>query len=334
MLVREDVGLAAHTTLGVGGPARAFTEVVSALEVREAIVEAKGRGLPVRVLGAGSNILVPDEGVLGVVLRLSGKELRWEGDVLLADAGASWDDAVAEACAKGKWGIENLAGIPGTVGGAVIQNIGAYGAELSETFEYADTVRLDTGEEERVFRALDTFTYRDSVFKRERNRVIVRAAFRLRGNGVPNISYPDLARAKEAGISLSTPQDVARAVRSIREKKFPNASGSGTAGSFFKNPVLEASLADDIARRYPDLPRFLQPDGRVKISLAWLLDHALGLKGYARGFVRLYEKQPLVIVAELGASARDIDAFAEEIAARVRRAFAFELEREVETFVA
>ncbi|KKW45369.1 MAG: UDP-N-acetylenolpyruvoylglucosamine reductase [Parcubacteria group bacterium GW2011_GWB1_57_6] len=230
------------------------------------------------------------------------------------------------------FGIENLAGIPGTVGGATVQNIGAYGAELADVFEYADTIDRTTGVHARIGKKDAALAYRTSFFKNNRNCIITAVALRFSSAGAPNISYPDLARARSAGEPLAAPADIARAVRAIRAKKFPRNDAEGTAGSFFKNPVVSRELADSLRARFPDLPTFPQEDGRVKLALAWLLDHALSLKGYAGGPVRLYEKQPLVVVARAGARAHDVEALARHIAERVQKELGIGIEREVELF--
>ena len=336
MEIREHEPLASHTTFRIGGPARVYVEAETDEDVQTALALSRERGLPLRVLGAGSNLLVPDEGVDAVVLRLTGMRIAFadsaEGETLLvADAGARWDDVVDAAAARGLWGVENLAGIPGTMGGAAVQNIGAYGAELSEVFAYAETIDA-RGDAARIARADARFAYRRSVFKGDRDRVITKVALALRASATPKLSYADLARAQEAGTPLTTPAEIASAVRAIRAGKFPGPGADGTAGSFWKNPTVPREEAERLLARYPRLPQYPQPDGSVKLSLAWLLDHVLNLKGHAVGAARLYEKQPLVIVASGGATSHDVDALARDVAARVQDATGITLEREVETF--
>ena len=332
--MKENVPLAPLTTFHIGGPARYFIETKSVEEVKEALAFARANSLSVFVLGGGSNLLVPDGGVDGVVLKMAMRDINFESDgadtMLIADSGASWDGVVDAVGEKGMFGIENLAGIPGSLGGAVVQNIGAYGTELANVFEYADVIDGATGERRRITRASAAFAYRTSFFKEHRGYVIVRVALRLAQSAMPNISYPDLARMHASGEPLATPADIARAVRAIRAKKFPQNLKEGTAGSFFKNPIIPRELADSLARRFSGLPLFPQADGRVKISLAWLLDKALSLKGYAKGRVRLYEGQPLVIVTRDGATAEEVDALAFEVSEKVFDATGIKIEREVE----
>ncbi len=335
MEFRESEPLTPRTTFRIGGPAAFFVEVRDEADARDALAFASARGRALRALGGGSNLLVPDEGVDAVVARMDvrGIEFVEEGGAthLIAGAGEAWDDIVRAASARGLWGIENLAGIPGTAGGAAVQNIGAYGAELKDVFAYADVIERATGKSARLSLADAAFGYRESRFKRDRSLLIMRVALALSTTGAPRLEYADLARALESGVPLSTPAEVGEAVRAIRARKFPDLAVEGTAGSFFKNPVIPAEQADALARRYPELPAYPQA-GRTKISLAWLLDRALSLKGFSVGAARLFENQPLVIVAGAGARMRDVDLLAREVEARVHEAFGIALEREVETF--
>lgn len=330
MIVRENVSLAPYTTFKIGGPARYFIEVASADEVCDAIKFAENKRLKLFVLGAGSNVLVPDEGISSVVLSLRGRVIDCSGERIVADAGASWDSIVDAAVEIGLFGIENLALIPGSVGGAVVQNIGAYGAELSPSVEYVDVIDIKTCEQIRISGEHAKFAYRTSLFKDSKDLIITRVGLRLSATGQLSLSYPDLAKARADGVSLTTPAEVANAVRRIREGKFPQTDTAGTAGSFFKNPIITADKADELVRKYPGLPLFHQEDKNVKIPLAWLLDHVLSMKGYKVGGARLYEKQPLVIVAEKGATASDVKKLADEITALVRNEIGVEIEREVE----
>ncbi len=332
MIVRENVPLAPYTTFGVGGAARYFAETQTEAEVHDALAFAHKHMLPVHPLGAGSNLLVPDAGVDGLVLGVRLRGIEFSDGLLIAGAGEPWDRVVDAAVASGRYGIENLAGIPGTAGGAAVQNIGAYGAELAPVFAYADAIERATGQARRIERADAGFGYRGSRFKTDPSLIITRIALALPQDAPLATAYPDLARAAALGVPLSTPAEVAQAVRAIRAAKFPGQGGERTAGSFFKNPVISAAHAADLAARHPGLPVFPQEDGSAKVSLAWLLDHALGLKGFRTGSARLYEKQPLVIVADEDARAADVDALARAVAARVTDAFGITLEREVESF--
>ncbi len=336
MNVREHVLLAPFTTLGVGGQARFFIEAFTPEDVEEAIAFARKEHLPFFVLGGGSNVLVPDAGIPGVVIRMRMQHVSIEESedrlVITADAGVAWDDIVAAAGTRGFFGIENLAGIPGTAAGAAVQNIGAYGAELSPVFAYADVIDTPSGVHTRITRDEAAFAYRTSFFKKNPNIVIIRVALSLSKESKAHILYPDVAKAHAAGVPLTTPVEIAFAIRFIRARKFPHGDGQGSAGSFFKNPVVSREAATSLCARFPGLPSFPQGKDMMKLPLAWILDHVLSLKGYAMGPVRLYEEQPLVIVAKSGATAADVDALACVVAARVQEATGIALEREVETF--
>lgn len=337
MIVREHEPLAVHTTFRIGGPARFYIEATAA-ELSAVRALAAREQLPVRMLGGGANLLVPDAGIAAVVVKLAGQDISFDEQgteaTLVAEAGASWDAVVTAAATRSYFGLENLAGIPGTLGGAVVQNIGAYGAELREAFLWADVFNFATGLEERVQKNEAAFAYRDSRFKHDLTRVIVRAAFVLSRQGAPRLAYPDLARLVDEGRVLETPLQIAEAVRGIRAGKFPDLAEWGTAGSFFKNPILSREAADALAARFPGLPQFSVAEGKVKVPLAWILDKALQLRGYEKGAARLFERQPLVLVARAGARAEDVDVLAKEVALRVQEATGIVLEREVETFCA
>lgn len=332
MIVRHQELLSRYTTFKVGGPLEALATIEHEDDLKRALAYARERALPYIPLGQGSNLLAPDEPVsaLGLLMRIPGIEARTEGSAtyLRAGAGVPWEDLVREAAARGLWGLENLAGIPGTVGAAPVQNIGAYGAELSQVVQvvHAYDTRTDT---------LVTFTpsacafgYRESRFKHDRSLVITAVEFRLEATGAPMLSYADLARARDEGVSLATPLDVGEAVRAIRAQKFPDLSVYGTAGSFFKNPVITTDAYAALLERHPELPGFANGT-EVKVSLAWILDHVLGLRGYALGAAELYERQPLVLVARAGAHARDVVALAEAVAMRVKDVTGISIEREV-----
>lgn len=334
--VEERVSLAPYTTLRVGGEARFFTRAENEEQLVAALTFAREHSLPVAFLGGGSNVLVPDAGVDGlvIVVQIGGLEYHEEGNMVVVDVGAgfSWDALVDDVVAKGLWGIENLAGIPGSVGGAAVQNIGAYGVELASVFREARVLRCATGEAAVFSKDAMQFAYRTSVFKHTAAHVVTRVSLRLSRVLSPRLAYQDLVRLVEAGTRFETPGDIARAVRTIRSAKFPQQEGS--AGSFFKNPLLEEVQANALAHKYSGLPVYPAENGLVKVSLAWLLDHALHLKGYAVGGARLYERQPLVIATTAGATTHDVEQLACAVAAQVRRVIGIEIEREVVSLAA
>lgn len=331
MIVREQVALSSLTSFKLGGPARYVLECANDDDIREALAFAKERAIPWRVFGEGSNMLAADKGYAGAVIRIrtSAFSIDDEGDAatVVADAGLAWDALVKETCARGLWGLENLAGIPGTVGAAPVQNIGAYGAELADTLLWVDAMNPEDGQVARLSKSECELGYRDSRFKRER-LIILRAAFTLSRTPAPKLSYKDLAKLVTDGAVLDTPEKIAQAVREIRSKKFPDLREWGTAGSFFKNPIVSKEAYDGLALRYPGMPGFPTVGG-IKVPLAWILDKVLSLKGFSASHVHLFEAQPLVIVADKGATASDVEAIAEEVAGRVKEATGIELEWEV-----
>lgn len=335
MIVRKNVSLSSLTTLRVGGPARFLAECVTTDDVREALTFARERELPWNVLGEGSNVLALDEGFEGVVLaiRIPGITVqeRDAGVLLSAGAGVSWDALVKDAALRGLWGLENLAGIPGTAGAAPVQNIGAYGTEVKDTLYEVHAIDADTGEVKVVRNESCGFGYRESRFKKERNLIIAGVSFLLRKDGEPQLEYKDLAAAVAEGAEHGTPEAIGNMVRTIRARKFPDLKLVGTAGSFFKNPTISPDSYGALQERYADIPGYPNEQG-VKIPLAFVLDRALGLRGYAEGNVSLFAQQPLVLVAEEGATAGEVDAFADRIAARVQDEIGINIEREVQMF--
>ena len=301
MTFEERVPLAPLTTLRLGGAARFFCEAKTEADVAAACVFARERGLALYPLGGGSNILVPDGVVDGVVLKVAIGGTNFEKDgsgaFAVAGAGVAWDDLVARSVEEGLWGLENLSGIPGSVGGAVAGNIGAYGAALSQTLQWVDVFDCEEMSVKRMSNADCAFGYRDSFFKQNGKRsIILRAAFRLSPAGAADISYKDLAEHFSDSREAASPaiETVRAAVLGIRKGKFPDLSQEGTAGSFFKNPVVPLVEAQTLQKTYPELPIFALPESPgVKVPLAWILDKVLGLKGFAVGGARLFERQPL-----------------------------------------
>lgn len=335
MTLQENVSLATLTTLRVGGAATYVATCESEEDVHEAVALAHKHGLPFSVLGEGSNVLAHDEGYEGVVIlmRIPGVTFFTDAGAthVRAGAGISWDTLVQEAAGRGLWGIENLAGIPGTVGAAPVQNIGAYGMELIQTFLHAEVLDTRSNEQIQVSREDAAFGYRDSRFKHEPSLIVLGATFLLSKEGSPQVGYADLAGCISRGEDLTTPLSIGEAVRRVRSQKFPDRSVSGTAGSFFKNPIITHDQHRALAERFGAVPSFPVTRG-VKVPLAFILDRVLGLRGYREGKVSLFGNQPLVLVADAGATAKEIDTFAKGIAKRVYDATGIVIEREVRNF--
>lgn len=332
MEIKENIPLSSLTTLRIGGPARHVVECFSIEDIREAVRFAKDKGVPLIPFGQGSNVLASDEGVEAVVALIRIPGLVWnveEEDVLVeVGAGVSWDSFVQQACERNLWGIENLAGIPGTVGASPVQNIGAYGSDVSQSIISVDVYDTESNSVKRFSAEECTFGYRDSIFKHRKNLIITAVCFKLGKLGNPHIEYADLTKYKNEGGLMDTPTEIAIAVRSIRSKKFPDLSEWGTAGSFFKNPTLSEAIFDTLKQKYPDLPGFRTEAG-IKVPLAWILDHVLMLRGYTLGHAFLFHTQPLVLVASPGASAKDVEVLAKEVSNKVFEATGITIEREV-----
>lgn len=335
MIVREGAPLAPLTTFRVGGPADLYIEAERLSDVRAAKAESERRGLPLAFLGGGSNVLAHDDGVRAVVMRFLPADVTVAEDgprtLMSADAGASWDAVIERAVGRNLWGIENLSGIPGTVGGAVVQNIGAYGAVLSDRLVSAEAFDTHTGAVRAFSNQECAFGYRMSAFKREPGRyLIMRATLALSREPRPNLAYRDLAERFGSGARPSI-AEVRAAVLAIRAGKFPDLSRYGTAGSFFLNPVLPEREAQALAARFPGMPLFPMPEGGVKAPVAWLLDHRHGVmdvRDLRIGGAFVWPGQPLVLATEAGATFAHVDALANEIASRVRDAAGIELSRE------
>ncbi|HEY2993358.1 MAG TPA: UDP-N-acetylmuramate dehydrogenase [Methylomirabilota bacterium] len=338
--IAERVPLGPLTTLGVGGAARWFVEAVDEAAVRAAHAWARERRVPLRVLGGGSNLVVADAGVDALVVRIALRGLSHrerDGAVeLTAAAGEPWDGVVASSVERGWAGLECLSGIPGLVGATPIQNVGAYGQEVSDTVVAVRALDTTTGEIAALGAADCGFAYRDSMFKREApgRFVVLAVTYRLLPGGAPTLTYADVARHL-AGRSAPTLADTRAAVLAIRRAKSmtldqPDDVNRRSCGSFFLNPIVEAAQAEAVTARAgdPTMPRWPQPDGRVKLSAAWLIEHAGFTRGEREGAVGLSTRHTLAIVAHDGARATDVLAFARRLKDGVEQRFGVRLSPE------
>jgi len=320
-------------------------DCASESEVREAAAHAIQRNLPLLVLGGGSNLVIADKGWPGMVLKVSiqGTEEIDQG-LFLVGGGEDWDSFVAYAVRENYAGIECLSGIPGTVGGTPVQNVGAYGQEVSQTIVFVHVLDLVTGKITELSASECRFSYRTSIFNtRRRGRYIVLSvAYRLIKAGVPRTEYADVRKylAEKRQTEAPTLQQIRDAVREIRQSKamliVEGDPDCRSAGSFFKNPLLIPATADRIealARQKVQgrvLPRYPGPGGMVKLPAAWLVEHAGFPKGYARGPAGISSKHSLAIVNRGGATARDILVLKEEIQKRVLEVWGIQLQPEPE----
>lgn len=331
-----DYSLRAHNTFGFDARARVVARIGSPGQFASLARDPRVAGLDRLVLGGGSNVVFTRD-FDGLVLldEIRGRALVREDDgawYVEAGGGENWHAFVEWTLAEGMPGLENLALIPGTVGAAPIQNIGAYGLEMKEHFASLRAVDLATGELVEFDAARCAFGYRDSFFKRDgRGRfAIVAVTFRLPKAWTPRIGYADVARELAArGIDARAvrARDVFDAVVAIRRAKLPDPLALGNAGSFFKNPVIDAQAFAALRAREPDIVSYPQPDGRVKLAAGWLIDRC-GWKGRALGAAAVHERQALVLVNLGGASGADVLALAHAIRRDVLGRFGVELEME------
>lgn len=335
--IQENVPLAPLTTLGIGGPARYYVEVRSPSHIAEAVPWVRERDLPLFVLGGGSNLVVSDRGFPGLVLKMSMSGiLPYKDGVFVAFAGTDWDSLVAVAVADGFSGVECLSGIPGMVGGTPVQNVGAYGQEVSDTIAEVEAFDLQKISRQTFTNADCKFAYRSSVFNTtERGRwVILSVRFQLVRGGAPKIAYRDLREYfSSRNNSSPTLQQVRDAVRDIRRSKamliVPGDEDARSAGSFFKNPVLAPRdyerLLQIAAQRDLKVPSYPAAGQTFKVPAAWLVEHAGFAKGTTRGPVGISRKHALAIVNRGGATAAEVIALKNEIQQRVRDTFGVEL---------
>jgi len=350
MTIQENVPLAPLTTLQVGGAARYFAELRREDDVREAAQFAKARELPLFVLGGGSNLVVADSGWPGLVLRIaiggitSPTTPDAPGNAVLfsVGAGVNWDDFVAQAVVQNCAGVECLSGIPGSVGGTPVQNVGAYGQEVADTIE---SVRALDLKEDRIVvlpKPACGFRYRTSIFNTtERGRyIILRVNFRLKRGGAPSLKYADLQKhfAERLAEKKTPPSlaEVREAVREIRRSKgmliVPGDDDCRSAGSFFKNPVLSEAQFKDLAERAEskglEIPSYPALDAQRKVSAAWLVEHSGFAKGHAVGPAGISHKHALALINRGEAKASDIFGLKDEIQRGVQKAWGILLEPE------
>ncbi|PIT98308.1 MAG: UDP-N-acetylenolpyruvoylglucosamine reductase [Candidatus Andersenbacteria bacterium CG10_big_fil_rev_8_21_14_0_10_54_11] len=340
--LRRNVHLAPFTTIGLGGPAAYFADCANEQELVAALAAAANRGLPVHILGGGSNTIFTDTGYPGLVIRLALRGVSWQTQskstvLVTARAGEMWDDLVAAAVTQGLAGFECMSGIPGLVGATPIQNVGAYGQDVSQSIVSVAAMNRVSVQKQEFTNADCAFSYRSSRFKEEDRGtyIITDVTYQLQTNGQPAVIYPQiinelggqqaLARLGRGPAAL---QAVRQAVLTVRRRKSMVLDGhdpnTRSCGSFFVNPILDLAAAAPLQQR--GAPAY--PAGnKVKIPAAWLIEHAGYSKGYRRGGVGISANHPLALV-NLGGTAAELLALAEEIQQRVLVKYGIMLERE------
>jgi UDP-N-acetylmuramate dehydrogenase len=342
MTIQENIPLAPLTTLQVGGAARYFAAAASEHEVRVATEFARSKQLPLFILGGGSNVVVADSGWPGFVLRVAigGITRQSTNDAALfgVGAGVDWEDFVAHAVASNCAGVECLSGIPGSVGGTPVQNVGAYGQEVSDTIESVDVLDLQQDRSVVLPNEACRFRYRTSIFNTtDRGRyIILRVTYRLQQGGAPSLKYADLKKHVSSWTTPPSLSNVREAVRQIRRSKgmliVPGDDGCRSVGSFFKNPVLSEPQFQDLRRRAElrglDIPSYPALAAQRKVPAAWLVEHSGFSKGYTLGAAKISTKHALALVNCGQASATDILRLKEQIQNQVQQSWGILLDPE------
>lgn len=344
MNIQENIALGPFTTFRVGGPARYLIDASTEADIKEALAFAVEKQLSLFVLGGGSNLVIADDGWPGLVLKiaLKGIESEFEGEnaVFHARAGENWDDFVAYTVERNCAGVECLSGIPGTVGGTPVQNVGAYGQEVSQTIRSVRVLEIATGKVSEFSNHDCGFSYRSSILNQHAagKYIVLEVTYHLSQNGSPTIEYADLQQFFAAEQRTPSLPQVRDAVRQIRQSKamllVRGDEDSRSAGSFFKNPIVpreEAWRIEKLAQqRIPGhvMPHYPMKDGRVKLAAAWLVEQTGFHKGYSRGPIGISRKHSLAIVNRGGATAKDILALKNEIEQKVFEVWGVRLQPE------
>lgn len=328
--MKESVSLQAFNTFGLRAKAYQIETANNKDELCTYWLNAQDQKLPTLILGSGSNVLFIED-FNGIVIRncISGIEITEDEQYwyIHAGAGENWHELIEFLLEKNIYGLENLALIPGNVGSAPIQNIGAYGKELKDVCAYVDIVELSTGNISRLTNKECQFGYRDSIFKHhyQQGFAIISVGFLLRKKWEPILTYGDLVKLPPETV---TPREVFESVCLMRTSKLPNPAVTGNAGSFFKNPVVDIRTAQHLKNEFPFCPQYVQPNG-VKLAAGWLIDQC-GLKGFQLGGASVHLKQALVLINTTGtASGEDIVKLAAYIRQKVSERFGVQLEPEV-----
>lgn len=335
MIIQRNISLKNLNTFGIDATAAYFANIESLGELRSLLADPAWKAIPKLVLGGGSNLLfTKDYHGLAIKISIKGIEKLKENEQhvwIRAGAGEIWHELVLYSIEAQLGGIENLSLIPGTVGAAPMQNIGAYGVEIKDTFEALEAVNIDTGST-RIFTNQECeFAYRHSVFKGElKDQYIITAVtFKLNKKPRFNISYGAIAETLEnKGVKELSLKAVSDAVIQIRQSKLPDPAQIGNAGSFFKNPSIGLSLFGSIKEAYPSIPGYEQPDGNIKVPAGWLIEQC-GWKGKVVGHVGAHENQALVLVNHGGATGSEVRRLAESIIESVQQKFGVALSPEV-----
>jgi UDP-N-acetylmuramate dehydrogenase len=333
MIIQENISLKPYNTFGINANAKKFVEITETKQLLE--LYTNGFLNDIFVIGFGSNMLLTNN-IEKLVVKISskGKEIISDENnkvIVKASAGEDWPEFVLWSIDQGLYGLENLSKIPGNVGTSPIQNIGAYGTEIKDTFYKLDALEISTGKTKTFYNSDCNFGYRESIFKKEQkgNYIITDVYFELEKQGELNINYGAIkSKLEEKGITSPSPKDVSDCVIEIRTSKLPDPKEIGNSGSFFKNPVISAEAFRLIKQEYPDAPSYSLESGDEKVPAGWLIEKS-GWKGYRKGDAGVHKNQALVLVNYGNASGKEILNLANEIKADINNKFRIDLEIEV-----
>ncbi len=336
MTVTENVSLKSFNTFGIEARARYFVRVQTTAELHDVLANPVYRPLPKLVLGGGSNVLFINDFFDGLVIKIDIKgitvlEETQQSVRLEVGAGEVWHDLVVHTIEKGYSGLENLSLIPGTVGAAPMQNIGAYGVEIKETFDSLEALHVESGESRRFTNAECRFGYRESVFKHELKGQYIITSVRFNLSKIPvfHTSYGAIQDTlREMGIGELSVKAISEAVCHIRRSKLPDPAQIGNAGSFFKNPEIPKAQFEALKAQYPGIPGYVTSPDFVKVPAGWLIEQC-GWKGKVVGATGVHKMQALVLVNYGDAKGQEIKALAEEVQRSVQERFGIRLTPEV-----
>ena len=338
--IQENILLKEFTTFKLGGFARYFCVVRTNEDLHEVFLYIKSRRLPFFVLGGGSNLLISDKGFPGLVIKneikgikfidlpssTSGRDSKIRVEI---GSGEILDDVVVLSTMRNLFGLENLSGIPGTIGGATVQNAGAYGVEIKDILLSVEGINFASGKK-FIFDKNDCqYGYRESFFKKNSKYVITAVTLELSKRMVLKLDYVNLKGLFEGKEDINS-NDIREVILKIRKEKLPDWHKLGTAGSYFKNPIIAAEKFEELKKQFPEIVGFLEPKGKIKVPLAWILDKICKLKGFKEDGVGLYDKQPIILVNYGQATAIDVIRFSEKIKKIVKERTGIEIKEEVE----
>ena len=334
MEIKEKIKLSEHSTFRAGGDARFFCNVKSIEDLKEAIDFAQKNNLKFMILGGGSNILFDDLGFSGIIIKNNilgiKKESENNDNVIFSFGAGEILDEVVNFLVENNFSLaENLSGIPGTIGGAVFQNAGAYGVEVKDIVISVEVYDTNTQEIFLIPKEKCNFLYRQSIFKKNRSLVITKIYLKLNKNFVPNLEYAGLRKLFENAQNV-TIKDIREGILNIRKERLPDWKKLGTAGCFFKNPIITEDKYLEISEIYKDIPKFDAEEGFVKISLGFVLEKVCDLKEFKIGEVGLYKKHSLTVINFKNAKSSEIKSFAKVIEEKVFEKIGIKIEKEVE----